>query len=100
METTKPRSLASLLLTEKLVLVDFSTKWCEQCKTLLQELTSWVGDNATVIEINVDQNLLASSQYRVTAFPTFLLFRDGEVVWRHSGATDLGTLQRTFQQFE
>lgn len=100
MEATKPKSFSELLRTEKLVLVDFSAEWCGPCKMMkpvLEQLKSWIGDKATIIKIDVDRNELAAAQYQVTAVPTLLLFKDGQVVWRHSGTTDLGTLKKLLQ---
>lgn len=99
--TTKPKSFAELLQTEKLVLVDFSAEWCGPCKMMkpvLEQLKSWAGEKAAIVKIDIDKNVRAATQYHVTVVPTFLLFKNGEQVWRHSGSVDLGTLKKLLQQ--
>lgn len=102
METTaKPKSFSEILLTEKLVLVDFSAEWCGPCKMMkpvLDQLKSWADDRVRILKIDIDKNTRTATQYQITAVPTFLLFRNGQVVWRHSGAVDLGTLKKITQQ--
>jgi thioredoxin 1 len=98
---TKARTFSEIIRTEKLVLVDFSALWCGPCKMMkpvLKELKSWIGNEATILEVDVDKNVQAATKYQITSLPTFLLFRNGLIVWKHSGIADLGTLKKIFQQ--
>ncbi|HTH57586.1 MAG TPA: thioredoxin [Cyclobacteriaceae bacterium] len=99
--TTKPKSFSEILLTERLVLVDFSAEWCGPCKMMkpvLEELKSWAGDGVRILKVDIDKNIHTASQYHVTAVPTFLFFRHGQAVWRHSGAVDLALLKKIVQE--
>lgn len=78
-------------------LVDFFATWCGPCKAMhpvLEQLKSRMGDKAKIIKIDVDApaNRTLSSHYQIRNIPTLMLFRDGEVVWKNIGATDLDTL--------
>ncbi|MDZ4758998.1 MAG: thioredoxin [Bacteroidota bacterium] len=79
------------------VLVDFSTEWCGPCKmmsTILDDLKVMVGENATIIKINVDKNPTLASTYKILGVPTLILFKDGQVKWRQSGVVSANQLEQ------
>jgi thioredoxin 1 len=51
-----------------------------------------VQGKARVIKVNIDQSVEAAQAYQVQAVPTFMIFRQGKMVWRHSGMIDRNTL--------
>ncbi len=86
-----------LIKGEKPVLVDFFAEWCGPCKMMapvLQELAKEVGDNATILKVDVDKNPNAARAYEVRGVPTFVIFRKGKAVWRQSGAMSKDILKQ------
>lgn len=78
------------------VLVDFYADWCGPCKAMnpiVAELGKAVQGNARVLKINIDKNGALAQQLGVQAVPTFMVFKGGQITWRHSGMVDRRTLE-------
>jgi thioredoxin 1 len=78
-----------VLESELPVLVEFWAPWCGPCHQLAPILGALAEERAgelRVVKINQDENPLVSSDYRVLALPTMLLFDGGEPIAQIVGA--------------
>ncbi len=90
-------TFAELIKSDKPVLVDFFATWCGPCKAMhpvLENLKAEVGDAARIVKIDVDQKQSLAMQYGIQAVPTFIVFKNGRPVWRHSGMASGAELKR------
>ena len=86
----------------QLVLVDFFATWCVPCKRMhpvLEQLKEQLGDNIRILKLDIDKNQAIASAYRVQSVPTLMLFRNGEMVWRQSGAMGVSELRSIVQRY-
>lgn len=88
-------SFNDVISSGQLVLVDFYATWCGPCKTMhpvLQELKQRLGDQIRILKIDVDRYQNTAAQYQIQSVPTLMLFRNGQPLWRQSGALPLPAL--------
>lgn len=87
----------------QLTLVDFFATWCGPCKQMhpvLEQLKASEGENLRIIKLDVDKNKALASAYRIQSVPTLMLFRNGELLWRQSGAMSLADLKALLYGFQ
>jgi thioredoxin 1 len=86
-----------VLQASKPVLVDFWAAWCAPCRMMLptiEAVAEEYKDSATVVKLNVDDNLAVSQRYGIKGIPTMILFRNGKEEERVVGATSREALSR------
>src|SRR5688572_26112166 len=94
-------TFTDIIESEKPVLVDFFADWCGPCKAMnpvIKEVAQASVGKARVIKVDIDKSEQAARVYQVQAVPTFIIFKKGKIVWRHSGMIDKNSLLNILSQ--
>ena len=84
-----------------IALVDFGADWCPPCRLMapiVDGIAAQYAGRAIVAAVDVDESQRITASYGVRSFPTFLFFRDGQVVDRVVGAVPKSMLEAKFKQ--
>ncbi|MFO0861424.1 MAG: thioredoxin [Phycisphaerales bacterium] len=81
---------AEVLRSPVPVLVDFWAEWCMPCRMLtptIEALGDQFAGKAKIGKIDTDANRQVSVKFGITAIPTIILFKGGEVAKKFVGIT-------------
>lgn len=74
---------SEVLNSSEPVLVDFWAEWCGPCKMmspLVDEIATELSGKVKVVKLNIDENPNTPTRYGIRGIPTFMVFKNGELV--------------------
>lgn len=85
----------TVLQSSKPVLVDFWAPWCGPCRIMgpiIEELAGEM-EGVEIGKVNVDENAEIAQRYNILSIPTFIIFKNGQVVEQFSGTMEKAQLR-------
>ena len=92
--------LSDIIQSSQLTLVDFYATWCGPCRMMhpvLEQLKKELGDSIRIVKVDVDKNEAVAMQMRIQSVPTLMIFKEGEMKWRQSGAMSANELKKVIE---
>ncbi|TVY24996.1 Thioredoxin-like protein [Lachnellula hyalina] len=91
LQIASPAQFSALLKSSRIVVTDFYADWCGPCKAIApiyEQLSAQLSrpNQISFTKVNVDTQKEIASKYAVTAMPTFMIFKQGEVMEKVQGA--------------
>lgn len=86
---TKANFDQEVVSSDSTVLVDFWAPWCGPCRAvgpIIDELAKEYDGKAKVAKLNVDDEGELSAKFKIMSIPTIMIFKNGEVVEKITGA--------------
>lgn len=88
--------------SSKVVLVEFYASWCPHCQRMMPvvaQVKELLEGQVNVYQLDIDENAELASSVGADSVPTFIIYRDGQEVWRESGEIDGQVLLSKIQSF-
>lgn len=91
-----------LIQSSKPVLVDFYAEWCGPCKIMkprLLDVAERIGDQAKIVEVDIDIEKELTERFHIQSVPTLIIFKDGKQRWRQSGIISANALTTVLKNY-
>ena len=92
-----------LIQSTKPVLVDFYAAWggpCQIMKPRILDVAELIGDDAKVIQIDIDKEKELATRFRIQSVPTLIIFKNGKQQWRQSGLISAHALMQLLKEYQ
>ena len=88
---------AEVLKSSEPVVVDFWAEWCGPCRMIapaLEEIAGSMAGKVKILKLNVDENPATAAKYGIMSIPTLMIFKNGQLASRQTGAAPKQKLEQ------
>ena len=95
-------NLAETVSEHPFVVLDCWAEWCGPCKMVapvIEQLAKEYAGRVTFAKLNIDENMDTAMKYQISAIPTMLVFRNGDMAGQIVGALPKNHIEQKLQEF-
>lgn len=95
-----PKELEDILNDNSMVFIDFWGEWCPHCIAIMptiDSLSKTYKDKIRVVKIDASNSMDIVLKYNITSFPSFLVFKNKELIQQINGGTTPRNLKDIFK---
>lgn len=100
---TKDMDYDQIIQSTPVVLVEFYASWCPHCQRMMpivEQIKELLSGSVDVYQFDIDENNELAQSVSVDSIPTFIIYRNGQEVWRQSGEMDGQALLSQIQSYQ
>jgi len=101
-EEINDSTLKGFIGKNRVSVIDFYAEWCGPCKMLkpiIEELAKELKGKVAFGKMNVDQNRESAGSYGVMSIPTLIVFSEGKMIDRMTGAYPKDAIKQRIMKF-
>ncbi|MDD4651214.1 MAG: thioredoxin [Methanothrix sp.] len=83
-------------------ILDCWAEWCGPCRSIgpiIEQLAKEMKGKVVFGKLNVDENMATANKYRISAIPTLMVFKNGQLIDKLVGAYPKPALAAKIQKF-
>lgn len=91
-----------LINSNPLVLVEFFATWCPHCQRMMpivEQVKELTAGTCEIYQLDIDRNQEVAEEAGAESIPTFIVYKNGKEMWRHSGEIEGEVLLSKIQSF-
>lgn len=101
-ELKNQEELVALINSEKILVLDFTSKTCAPCSAIKEKLTFWGRAKAgiTLRSVSIEEHPKLAADLEIFSAPTVLVFAEGKLTIKEAGYFSLSQLIEKIERLE
>ncbi|SGY68225.1 BQ5605_C004g02866 [Microbotryum silenes-dioicae] len=98
-----PEQFKDAIKSEQTTLVDFYAEWCGPCKQLtpvLKQVIPSDSQDVHLVTIDTDDHYELASEYKISALPTVIAFRNGKPIGKFVGGRNQSGVESFLEEVQ
>lgn len=90
-----------VILSDRLVILDFYAQWCGPCKALapiLEGISKKYDGKIKIVKVNVDEEESIAAKFGIASIPTVIFFKNGKTATSFVGLRSASEIEKMIEK--